>query len=66
MSALFSNDPIFNGPHVCPKCGGPWQWRGTDFDKRMVKVECPGPCGTYEEPYSRLSDMPHFSPNQSS
>ena len=65
MSGFFFEDPTYNGPHICPKCGAPSQWRGTDFDKRLVRVVCSGPCGTYEESYSRLCDLPHFTPNQS-
>jgi hypothetical protein len=61
MSRFFYDDPKYNGPRNCPKCGDPSQWRGVDADKRMVRVECSGRCGTYEEPYSRLSDLPYFT-----
>jgi hypothetical protein len=64
MSSFFSDDPEYNGLHACPKCGAPSQWRAVDFDKRTVAVECSGPCGCYEEPYSRLSDFPYFDRNQ--
>jgi hypothetical protein len=62
---LFQNHPKYNGPHTCPKCGAPSQWQGIKAANRMVRVECSGSCGTYEEPYTRFSNMRHFDPSPS-
>jgi hypothetical protein len=59
------NNPEYNGPRICPKCGAPSQWRAVEADGRMVRVECSGSCGTYEEPYTSLSNMRDFNPNPS-
>jgi hypothetical protein len=62
-SVVWSEDPRFNGPHDCPKCGEQSEWTAVrdDSDRRTVRVECSGDCEPYEEPYSRLRDMPHFN-----
>jgi hypothetical protein len=62
-TVLFVDDPKYNGPHTCPKCGSASQWIGKDAGARMVTVQCEGICGDYTEPYSRLSDYPHFQAN---
>jgi hypothetical protein len=65
LSSFFVDDPRYNGSHICPKCGAHSQWHGIEAASRLVRVECPGPCGTYDETYSGLSDLPYFSQNKS-
>jgi transcription elongation factor Elf1 len=60
MSSFFFDDRKYNGPHDCPKCGAPSQWRGTVADTRMIRVVCSSSCGIYEATYSTISDMPFF------
>jgi transcription elongation factor Elf1 len=52
---FFEDDPRFNGPHTCPKCGSKSEWKAIKdkADARMIRVECPK-CGSYEETYSAL------------
>jgi hypothetical protein len=63
MSSFSFDDPRYNGPHICPQCGAPSHWQGIEAASRLVKVECSGPCNTYEKPYSGLSDLPYFHPD---
>ena len=61
MSDFFSSDERFNGPHHCPKCGQPSEWKGISADDRVILVLCRGTCGKYKATYTALQDMPFFS-----
>jgi hypothetical protein len=65
MSGFFWKVSKYNGPHDCPKCGAPSEWRGIDADTRTIRVACSESCGVYEATFSRLSCMSYFNPNQS-
>jgi hypothetical protein len=60
---LFNRNPKYNGSHPCPQCDAKSEWKAILVDNRLIRVRCNGKCGTYEENYSRLSDMPYFDAN---
>jgi|HubBroStandDraft_4_1064222.scaffolds.fasta_scaffold557584_1 predicted nucleic-acid-binding Zn-ribbon protein len=62
-SVLFGEDPKYNGPHICPKCGNRSHWKATNFDQRMIMVRCET-CGEYSEAYSQLSEGQYFKEGQ--
>ena|ERR1700733_7247790 len=63
-AVLFREDPKYNGPHICPRCGSKSQWRGTDAKSRMISVQCEGGCREYNMSFSQLSDYPKFKEGQ--
>jgi hypothetical protein len=63
-AVLFKEDPKYNGPHICPRCGSQSLWRATQAEDRMISVECEGNCGEYNMSFSQLSDYPGFKEGQ--
>ena len=57
---LCSEDPKYNGLHVCPKCGGRSEWQTVTTRGRVIEVSCAGDCGRYTMSYVQLSGKPHF------
>ena len=63
----FSDDPKYNGDHVCPRCGNRSDWNSTETKTTeneqssiMITVECSGECQHYVMAYETLRKFPHF------
>jgi len=62
---LNREDPKYNGPHTCPRCGAESTWAiqganasgdsDTDPDATMITVQCSGDCGEYVMSHLQLS-----------
>jgi hypothetical protein len=47
-------DPMYNGPHICPRCNSQSEWKWVNA-LRMISVQCQGNCGQYTMSHEQLS-----------
>ncbi|MBV9265206.1 MAG: hypothetical protein JO061_03460 [Acidobacteriaceae bacterium] len=60
MSSTASTNPKYNGTHPCPQCGAVSHWTCMDEQRLVIRVDCNGPCGTFENTYAELQSKPQF------